>query len=112
MPGARFEARRQMESGAAAGPGGRRFPFPYTPYLIQERFMAALYGALEAGRVGIFESPTGTVRQSGGEPPPGRRPQAPVGGGRGRGTGVEGPDPAGKGAVTERVAPVEGQRCR
>ncbi|NWT39317.1 DDX11 helicase, partial [Chroicocephalus maculipennis] len=36
------------------------FPFPYTPYLIQERFMAALYGALEAGRVGIFESPTGT----------------------------------------------------
>ncbi|KAM6321210.1 ATP-dependent DNA helicase DDX11 [Aegotheles albertisi] len=46
--------------GAAPGPGGRRFPFPYTPYPIQERFMAALYGALEAGRVGIFESPTGT----------------------------------------------------
>ncbi|NWQ76361.1 DDX11 helicase, partial [Columbina picui] len=36
------------------------FPFPYAPYPIQERFMAALYGALEAGRVGIFESPTGT----------------------------------------------------
>ncbi|NXN13715.1 DDX11 helicase, partial [Indicator maculatus] len=36
------------------------FPFPYTPYLIQERFMAALYNALEAGCVGIFESPTGT----------------------------------------------------
>uniref|UniRef100_A0A8D0FBY3 ATP-dependent DNA helicase DDX11 n=1 Tax=Strix occidentalis caurina TaxID=311401 RepID=A0A8D0FBY3_STROC len=49
-----------MESGAATGPGGGRFPFPYTPYLIQERFMAALYSALEAGRVGIFESPTGT----------------------------------------------------
>ncbi|XP_062472539.1 ATP-dependent DNA helicase DDX11 isoform X1 [Pezoporus occidentalis] len=51
-----------MESGeaAAAGPGGPRFPFPYTPYAIQEQFMAALYGALEAGRVGIFESPTGT----------------------------------------------------
>ncbi|XP_031963606.1 ATP-dependent DNA helicase DDX11 isoform X2 [Corvus moneduloides] len=43
-------------SGAAAG----RFPFPYTPYRIQEQFMEALYGALEAGRVGIFESPTGT----------------------------------------------------
>ncbi|NWI51300.1 DDX11 helicase, partial [Calyptomena viridis] len=42
------------------------FPFPYTPYGIQERFMEALYGALEAGRVGIFESPTGTVRQRGG----------------------------------------------
>uniref|UniRef100_A0A672VFZ4 ATP-dependent DNA helicase DDX11 n=1 Tax=Strigops habroptila TaxID=2489341 RepID=A0A672VFZ4_STRHB len=39
---------------------GTSFPFPYTPYLIQEQFMAALYGALEAGRVGIFESPTGT----------------------------------------------------
>ncbi|NXS55263.1 DDX11 helicase, partial [Brachypteracias leptosomus] len=36
------------------------FPFPYTPYPIQERFMAELYSALEAGRVGIFESPTGT----------------------------------------------------
>ncbi|NWU94568.1 DDX11 helicase, partial [Upupa epops] len=36
------------------------FPFPYEPYGVQERFMAALYGALEAGRVGIFESPTGT----------------------------------------------------
>ncbi|NWX41849.1 DDX11 helicase, partial [Steatornis caripensis] len=36
------------------------FPFPYAPYLIQERFMAALYSALEGGRVGIFESPTGT----------------------------------------------------
>ncbi|KAM9579659.1 ATP-dependent DNA helicase DDX11 isoform 2-T2 [Guaruba guarouba] len=51
-----------MEGGeaAAADAGGPRFPFPYTPYLIQEQFMAALYGALEAGRVGIFESPTGT----------------------------------------------------
>ncbi|NXO65861.1 DDX11 helicase, partial [Phainopepla nitens] len=36
------------------------FPFPYAPYRIQEQFMEALYGALEAGRVGIFESPTGT----------------------------------------------------
>ncbi|NXU03263.1 DDX11 helicase, partial [Buphagus erythrorhynchus] len=36
------------------------FPFPFAPYRIQEQFMEALYGALEAGRVGIFESPTGT----------------------------------------------------
>ncbi|RMC02662.1 hypothetical protein DUI87_19850 [Hirundo rustica rustica] len=49
-----------MESGAAAGRAPGRFPFPYTPYRIQEQFMEALYGALEAGRVGIFESPTGT----------------------------------------------------
>ncbi|XP_071624934.1 ATP-dependent DNA helicase DDX11 isoform X2 [Heliangelus exortis] len=50
----------QVAGEAAAGPGCRRFPFPYTPYPIQERFMAALYRALEGGRVGIFESPTGT----------------------------------------------------
>ncbi|XP_064277262.1 ATP-dependent DNA helicase DDX11 isoform X3 [Passer domesticus] len=49
-----------MESGEAAGSVPGRFPFPYTPYRIQEQFMEALYGALEAGRVGIFESPTGT----------------------------------------------------
>ncbi|XP_066489292.1 ATP-dependent DNA helicase DDX11 [Tiliqua scincoides] len=37
-----------------------KFPFPYTPYPIQEEFMAKLYQVLEAGKVGIFESPTGT----------------------------------------------------
>uniref|UniRef100_A0A8C3B151 ATP-dependent DNA helicase DDX11 n=1 Tax=Cairina moschata TaxID=8855 RepID=A0A8C3B151_CAIMO len=48
----------------AAGGGAPRspspFPFPFRPYPIQERFMAALYAALQAGQVGIFESPTGT----------------------------------------------------
>ncbi|KAK2848365.1 hypothetical protein Q7C36_010047 [Tachysurus vachellii] len=37
-----------------------RFPFPFKPYPIQERFMAALYDTLEQGKVGVFESPTGT----------------------------------------------------
>ncbi|XP_075998011.1 ATP-dependent DNA helicase DDX11 [Genypterus blacodes] len=37
-----------------------RFPFPYQPYTIQEQFMQALYSALDQGKVGIFESPTGT----------------------------------------------------
>ncbi|KAI4902620.1 hypothetical protein NFI96_032937 [Prochilodus magdalenae] len=37
-----------------------RFPFPFKPYPIQERFMEALYAALEQRKVGIFESPTGT----------------------------------------------------
>lgn len=37
------------------------FPFPYEPYDIQEQFMRALYRALDQGKVGIFESPTGTV---------------------------------------------------
>uniref|UniRef100_A0A7N8YQD7 ATP-dependent DNA helicase DDX11 n=1 Tax=Mastacembelus armatus TaxID=205130 RepID=A0A7N8YQD7_9TELE len=42
-------------------PNGRtHFPFPYQPYSIQEQFMQALYGALDQGKVGIFESPTGT----------------------------------------------------
>ncbi|KAF7699344.1 ATP-dependent DNA helicase DDX11 [Silurus meridionalis] len=40
--------------------GVGRFPFPFTPYPIQERFMEELYDVLEQGKVGIFESPTGT----------------------------------------------------
>ncbi|TSL75307.1 ATP-dependent DNA helicase DDX11 [Bagarius yarrelli] len=42
------------------GNGESRFPFPFNPYPIQERFMEALYIVLEQGKVGIFESPTGT----------------------------------------------------
>uniref|UniRef100_K7GI76 ATP-dependent DNA helicase DDX11 n=1 Tax=Pelodiscus sinensis TaxID=13735 RepID=K7GI76_PELSI len=45
---------------AALRKGRVNFPFPYTPYSIQEDFMATLYDVLEAGKVGIFESPTGT----------------------------------------------------
>uniref|UniRef100_A0A3B4Z8M2 DEAD/H-box helicase 11 n=1 Tax=Stegastes partitus TaxID=144197 RepID=A0A3B4Z8M2_9TELE len=40
--------------------GRTQFPFPYQPYNIQEQFMQALYSALDQGKVGIFESPTGT----------------------------------------------------
>uniref|UniRef100_A0A3B3VJ91 ATP-dependent DNA helicase DDX11 n=1 Tax=Poecilia latipinna TaxID=48699 RepID=A0A3B3VJ91_9TELE len=40
--------------------GRDSFPFPYKPYDIQEQFMKALYSALDQGKVGIFESPTGT----------------------------------------------------
>ena len=37
------------------------FPaFPFPPYDIQLGFMRSLYRALEAGGVGLFESPTGT----------------------------------------------------
>lgn len=36
------------------------FPFPFTPYPIQQDFMSSLYQALEEGKLGIFESPTGT----------------------------------------------------
>ncbi|XP_056272912.1 ATP-dependent DNA helicase DDX11 isoform X7 [Pseudoliparis swirei] len=43
-----------MENGRA------QFPFPYQPYDIQEQFMQALYKTLDQGKVGIFESPTGT----------------------------------------------------
>lgn len=38
------------------------FRFPFTPYKIQHDFMTALYSALENKKLGIFESPTGTVR--------------------------------------------------
>uniref|UniRef100_A0A3Q3G0N1 DEAD/H (Asp-Glu-Ala-Asp/His) box helicase 11 n=1 Tax=Labrus bergylta TaxID=56723 RepID=A0A3Q3G0N1_9LABR len=40
--------------------GRDQFPFPYQPYNIQQQFMEALYSALHQGKVGIFESPTGT----------------------------------------------------
>lgn len=41
--------------------GGIHFPFPFPPYPIQKAFMTKLYQVLEAGKIGIFESPTGTV---------------------------------------------------
>ena len=37
------------------------FHHPYTPYAIQEEFMNTVYHVLEEGKVGILESPTGTV---------------------------------------------------
>ncbi|CAH1785016.1 unnamed protein product [Owenia fusiformis] len=36
------------------------FPFPFEPYDIQLGFMENVYKTLELGKVGIFESPTGT----------------------------------------------------
>ncbi|PVD35073.1 hypothetical protein C0Q70_06354 [Pomacea canaliculata] len=36
------------------------FPFPFEPYQIQTDFMRQLYICLQEGKVGIFESPTGT----------------------------------------------------
>jgi len=38
----------------------RDFHHPYEPYDIQTQFMDAVYECLEDGKVGIFESPTGT----------------------------------------------------
>ena len=37
------------------------FKFPFKPYRIQEDFMKNLYLAIENEKIGIFESPTGTV---------------------------------------------------
>ncbi|KAG8336371.1 DEAD H (Asp-Glu-Ala-Asp His) box helicase 11 [Homalodisca vitripennis] len=38
----------------------QEFAFPFSPYSIQHEFMSALYSTLEEGKLGIFESPTGT----------------------------------------------------
>jgi hypothetical protein len=40
------------------------FDFPFQPYPIQKDFMTNLYTVLEGGKLGIFESPTGTVSTS------------------------------------------------
>jgi hypothetical protein len=40
------------------------FHHPYTPYDIQETFMSTVYQGLEDGKVGILESPTGTVSKN------------------------------------------------
>ena len=39
----------------------KSFPFPFEPYDIQKSFMHELYKTLMEGKLGIFESPTGTV---------------------------------------------------
>lgn len=44
----------------ARAPGA--FPFPHAPYPIQLEFMTALYDTIDRRQIGIFESPTGTVR--------------------------------------------------
>ena len=36
------------------------FQFPFPPYDIQTQFMSSIFQCLEAGKLGIFESPTGT----------------------------------------------------
>jgi len=42
----------------------RDYQFPHVPYPIQKDFMNLLYDTLEEKKIGIFESPTGTVRFS------------------------------------------------
>ncbi|KEQ70137.1 ATP-dependent RNA helicase chl1 [Aureobasidium namibiae CBS 147.97] len=40
--------------------GAEKFYHPYEPYDIQLQFMRALYDCIEQGKIGVFESPTGT----------------------------------------------------
>lgn len=37
------------------------FNFPFQPYSIQNEFMKNLFELIESKKLGIFESPTGTV---------------------------------------------------
>ena len=43
---------------------GNAFGFPFTPYSIQTDFMHELTTVLDDGKGGVFESPTGTVRDA------------------------------------------------
>ena len=50
----------EEDTNAAAEP--RSFPaFPHEPYDIQLDFMRALYGTIDGGGIGLFESPTGEL---------------------------------------------------
>jgi chromosome transmission fidelity protein 1 len=52
--------------GVAEGPAGLHFDaFPFPPYDIQLELMRRIYTTLDTGGVGVFESPTGTVRSWG-----------------------------------------------
>lgn len=52
---------QQEEDGPDLIPRPKDFHHPYTPYDIQEAFMGTVYQVLQDGKVGILESPTGTV---------------------------------------------------
>lgn len=39
-------------------------PFPFEPYDVQKQLMSKIYATLDKGGIGIFESPTGTVRKA------------------------------------------------
>lgn len=54
-----FKRDRDAENPAALM--ARDFHHPYTPYAIQETFMSTVYQVLDEGKIGILESPTGTV---------------------------------------------------
>jgi len=53
----------EMETGGGGSgslSGAEDFCFPFTPYAVQVELMNSVYGCLNEGQVGIFESPTGT----------------------------------------------------
>ena len=41
-----------------------KWGFPFDPYSIQDEFMQKLYECIDTSKIGIFESPTGTVKYS------------------------------------------------
>jgi len=53
--------KERPNGGQSAGRGKIDFHHPYTPYPIQEDFMYTVYEVIEDGKIGILESPTGTV---------------------------------------------------
>lgn len=60
--GTQPQRRGMEEAGYVGGEGKRLYSFPFEPYEIQKDFMRELYKVLDAKKLGIFESPTGTVR--------------------------------------------------
>lgn len=51
----------RSRSEAKAAHASKAFGFPFNPYSIQIDLMRSVFRCIEDGKVGIFESPTGTV---------------------------------------------------
>lgn len=65
-------ANMTSDDGGGGGDGGGRdtsedpaIPFPFEPYDVQKQLMRKIYSTIDKSGIGIFESPTGTVRRMG-----------------------------------------------
>ena len=61
MPKTKISAKVDNDGKRAQSGGGGAFEYPFEPYPSQLEFSEALYGIINGSKIGILESPTGTV---------------------------------------------------